>query len=120
MCYSNGNFAAFAKPRKGSVSLAFIGNFAETPRDTVFTTEYSGRTAMEAVYTLLNVDRGVPEVFASCFDLHMILSSSARLMDEKKLEDIKMPFLVKHLEEKAVENIKRTIIYNMLKEYGLI
>ena len=46
-----------------SKNLAFIGNFAETERDTVFTTEYSVRTAMEAVYTLLNVDRGVPEVF---------------------------------------------------------
>lgn len=45
---------------EGSVNLAFIGNFAETPRDTVFTTEYSVRTAMEAVYTLLGVDRGVP------------------------------------------------------------
>lgn len=120
MYYSNGNFEVFAKLREGSVSLAFIGNFAETPRDTVFTTEYSVRTSMEAVYTLLNVDRGVPEVFASCFDLRVILSSSTRLTDGKKLEDIKMPFLVKHLEEKAVEKIKRTIIYDMLKEYGLI
>ncbi len=34
------------------------------PRDTVNTTEYSVRTAMEAVYTLLDVDRGVPEVLA--------------------------------------------------------
>lgn len=48
---------------KGSQNLAFLGNFAESPtRDTVFTTEYSVRTAMEAVYTLFNVDRGVPEV----------------------------------------------------------
>ena len=52
----------------GSKNIAFIGNFAETPRDTVFTTEYSVRTAMEAVYTLLDVDRGVPEVFASAYD----------------------------------------------------
>ncbi|MCG4651132.1 oleate hydratase, partial [Bifidobacterium longum] len=55
---------------KGSQNLAFLGNFAESPtRDTVFTTEYSVRTAMEAVYTLLNVDRGVPEVFDSVFDI---------------------------------------------------
>ncbi len=26
------------------------------------------RTAMEAVYTLLNIDRGVPEVWGSTFD----------------------------------------------------
>ena len=42
----------------GCVNFAFLGQFADTPRDTVFTTEYSVRTAMEAVYGLLGVDRG--------------------------------------------------------------
>ena len=42
---------------KGAVNFAFLGQFAETKRDTIFTTEYSMRTGMEAVYTLLNVDR---------------------------------------------------------------
>ena len=54
---------------EGCVNFAFIGQFADTVRDTVFTTEYSVRTAMEAVYTLLDVDRGVPEVYASCYDI---------------------------------------------------
>ena len=45
---------------QGAVNFAFLGQFAETARDTIFTTEYSMRTGMEAVYTLLNVDRGVP------------------------------------------------------------
>ena len=40
----------------GCVNFAFLGQFADTPRDTVFTTEYSVRTAMEAVYGLLGVD----------------------------------------------------------------
>ena len=35
---------------EGCVNFAFIGQFADTVRDTVFTTEYSVRTAMEAVY----------------------------------------------------------------------
>ncbi len=35
------------------MNFAFLGQFAETPRDTIFTTEYSMRTGMEAVYTLL-------------------------------------------------------------------
>ena len=51
----------------GAVNFAFLGQFAETARDTIFTTEYSMRTGMEAVYTLLNVDRGVPEVWAIFF-----------------------------------------------------
>jgi len=49
---------------KESINFAFVGQFAETPRDTIFTTEYSIRTGMEAVYTLLKIDRAVPEVWA--------------------------------------------------------
>jgi oleate hydratase len=69
---------AFFQPRKktdrplvvpkNSVNFAFIGQFAETERDCIFTTEYSVRTGMESVYTLLGIDRGVPEVFGSCYD----------------------------------------------------
>jgi len=105
---------------EGSVNLAFIGNFAETERDTVFTTEYSVRTAMEAVYTLLNIDRGVPEVFASCFDIRTLLASSARLMDGKKIMDMKQPLILKYLEKRGIEKSKGTIIYDLLKESGLI
>ena len=105
---------------EGSVNLAFIGNFAETPRDTVFTTEYSVRTAMEAVYTLLGVDRGVPEVFASCYDVRMLMNSASRLMDGKKLADIKVPFIVRQLEKKAVEKSRGTIIHELREQYGLI
>lgn len=105
---------------EGSVNLAFIGNFAETERDTVFTTEYSVRTAMEAVYTLLDVDRGVPEVFASAFDIRVLMNSSARLMDGKKLTDLKLPFVLKYLEKKGIEKSKGTMIYELLRDSGLI
>ena len=54
---------------QGAVNFAFLGQFAETGRDTIFTTEYSMRTGMEAVYTLLNIDRGVPEVWGSTYDV---------------------------------------------------
>lgn len=54
---------------EGAVNFAFLGQFAETARDTIFTTEYSIRTGMEAVYTLLNIDRGVPEVWGSVYDV---------------------------------------------------
>ena len=65
----------------GCVNFAFLGQFTETPRDTVFTTEYSVRTAMEAVYGLLGVDRGVPEVWGSVYDVRELLDSSVKLMD---------------------------------------
>jgi oleate hydratase len=73
---------------EGSVNFAFIGNFAETPRDTVFTTEYSIRTAMEAVYTLLKVDRGVPEVWGSVYDVRDLLDATVALRDGKKRSPI--------------------------------
>ena len=61
----------------GCVNFALLGQFAETPRDTIFTTEYSVRTAMEAVYGLLGVDRGVPEVWGSVYDIRDLLDSSS-------------------------------------------
>ena len=61
---------------EGAVNFAFIGQFAETPRDTIFTTEYSMRTGMEAVYTLLDIDRGVPEVWGSTFDVRDLLNAT--------------------------------------------
>ena len=90
---------------KGSKNLAFIGNFAETERDTVFTTEYSVRTAMEAVYTLLDVDRGVPEVFGSAYDVRVLLRAIYYLDGKKKLEDIKLPFKERMVEKKVMEKI---------------
>lgn len=104
----------------GSVNLAFMGNFSETARDTVFTTEYSVRTAMEAVYQLLDIDRGVPEVFASTFDIRTLLSSTARLLDGKKLTDVDAPFILKQIGKFGIHKTKDTIIYDLLKESKLI
>ena len=42
--------------------------------------EYSVRTAMEAVYGLLGVDRGVPEVWGSVYDVRDLLDSSVKLI----------------------------------------
>lgn len=105
---------------EGSKNLAFIGNFSETERDTVFTTEYSVRTAMEAVYTLLDVDRGVPEVFASSYDIRTLLKSTGRLLDGKKLKDIRVPWLIKLLEKKGLEKAQGTMIIELLKDADLL
>lgn len=47
----------------GSTNLAFLGQYAEQPDDVVFTVEYSVRTAMNAVYTLLELDKAPPPVY---------------------------------------------------------
>ncbi|MCP1242532.1 oleate hydratase [Acetobacter lambici] len=94
----------------GSVNLAFLGQFVETPRDAVFTTEYSVRTAMEAVYTLLKVDRAIPEVFGSIYDARMLLQAAAELRDGKKMP---ASGLLRHLTD-------GTEIDHLLERYGLI
>lgn len=104
----------------GSKNLAFIGNFAESPtRDTVFTTEYSIRTAMESVYSLLNVDRGVPEVFNSIYDIRELLKSMYYLNDKQKITDsgLTIPGFVKN---KGLEKVKETWIGELLEDAKLI
>ncbi|WP_195576552.1 oleate hydratase [Paenibacillus sp. 1001270B_150601_E10] len=104
----------------GCVNAAFIGNFAETPRDTVFTTEYSVRTAMEAVYTILDIDRGVPEVFGSAYDVRVLLDSTAKMMDGKKITDMELPPAIQLAAMTGVQKISQTRIMQLLKEYKLI
>ena len=104
----------------GSKNLAFIGNFAETERDTVFTTEYSVRTAMEAVYTLLDIDRGVPEVFASSYDIRELLKAAYYLNDKKELKDIKVPWLMRRVEHHEMKKINGTFIEELLQDAKLL
>lgn len=104
----------------GSVNFAFLGQFADTARDTVFTTEYSVRTGMEAVYTLLNIDRRVPEVFNSCYDVRVLLDSTAKMMDGKKLADLDLPFLAEFIGKRALHKVDNTIIGELLARYHLV
>ena len=104
----------------GAVNFAFIGQFAEEPRDTIFTTEYSMRTGMEAVYTLCDVDRGVPEVWNSEYDVRDMLNAAVKLRDGQPLTT----FGRNNVERKAIAfalgRTRGTYIYDMLKVYGAI
>jgi len=104
----------------GSENFAFLGQFADTPRDTVFTTEYSVRTGMEAVYTLLDIDRGVPEVFNSCYDVRVLLDSTVKMMDGKKPGDTKLPFVMNFIKKKGLQKISGTVIEEVLQRYNII
>lgn len=105
---------------EGAVNFAFLGQFAETKRDTIFTTEYSMRTAMEAVYTLLNVDRGVPEVWGSVYDVRALLDATVKLRDGKKVTDMELNPIEKLAVKKLLGKIKGTDIEKLLKEYNVI
>lgn len=104
----------------GAVNFAFLGQFAETARDTIFTTEYSMRTGMEAVYTLLDIDRGVPEVWGSVYDLRNLLNATVQLRDGKKAIDMDLGFKEKIVLKKVLKKIKGTDIERLLKEYNII
>lgn len=121
---------AFFQPRKnedrpkvvpdGAVNFAFIGQFAETPRDTIFTTEYSMRTGMESVYTLLDIDRGVPEVWGSAFDVREILRACYYGIDKKPLADAELSLAEKIAFKVVVDKVKGTDIEKLLRDSGLI
>ncbi|MCA1458922.1 oleate hydratase [Bradyrhizobium sp. BRP22] len=99
---------------QGAVNFAFIGQFAESAeRDCIFTTEYSVRTAMEAVYTLLNIERGVPEVFNSTYDVRKLLAAIGRLRDGKEIQMPGPAFLRKSL----LKKIEATELGELLNEY---
>lgn len=105
---------------EGSVNFAFLGQFAETKRDTIFTTEYSMRTGMEAVYTLLDIDRGVPEVWGSVYDIRDLLNATVQLRDGKKITDMEMNLLEKLALKEMLKKIEGTDIEKLLKEYHVI
>ncbi len=104
----------------GCVNFAFLGQFAETGRDTVFTVEYSVRTAMEAVYTLLSVDRGVPEVFHSAYDIRYLLHASSVLLDGRTLRDLKLSLPADLALGIGLDKLRGTIFEELLAGYHLI
>lgn len=121
---------SFFQPRKESdrpkvvpenaENFAFIGQFAETPRDTIFTTEYSMRTGMESVYTLCNIDRGVPEVWGSKYDVRELLRAIYYALDKKKLEDADLNVFEKEALKVLLGKVKGTDIEILLKDNKLI
>ena len=120
---------AFFQPRKekdrplvvpkNSINFAFVGQFAETPRDTIFTTEYSIRTGMEAVYTLLKVDRAVPEVWGSKYDVRELLKACYYAVDKKTVDELPLTFVEKQLIKVVMKKAKCTDIEILLKDSGL-
>ena len=101
---------------EGAANFAFIGQFAETTRDCIFTTEYSVRTGMEAAYTLLDIERGVPEVFGSTYDVRSLLAATTRLRDG---EQVKIPG-PDAISKRILKKVESNEVGQLLNEAGLI
>ena len=104
----------------GAVNFAFLGQFAETARDTIFTTEYSIRTGMEAVYSLLDIDRGVPEVWGSTYDVRDLVNASVALRDGRKITDMDLGVVEKLALKELLKKVRGTDIEKLLVEHGAI
>ena len=102
-----------------ALNFAFLGQFAQTPRDTIFTTEYSVRTAMEAVYGLFQIDRAVPEVWPSVYDIRELLDSSVVLMDGKSPLEVDLG-LFNILKKPLIALIKETVIEKLLYDHRIL
>ena len=72
------------------------------------------------MYTLLNVDRGVPEVWGSVYDVRDLLNASIQLRDGKPLTQMKLGLKEKMVVKKLLTQIQGTDIEKLLKEYHVI
>ena len=104
----------------GAVNFAFLGQFAETARDTIFTKEYSIRTGMEAVYSLLDIDRGVPEVWGSTYDVRDLVNASVALRDGRKITDMDLGVVEKLALKELLKKVRGTDVEKLLAEHGAI
>jgi len=75
---------------------------------------------MEAVYTLLNIERGVPEVYASCYDVRALLDATAKMMDGRKITEQQLPLFARLGMKIALRKTSGTVVEEMLERYHLI
>lgn len=75
---------------------------------------------MEAVYTLLNVDRAVPEVWGSVYDVRELLKACYYAIGKKTIDEAPLPFKEKELIKIALKKVKGTDLELLIKESGLI
>ena len=81
---------------------------------------YPNDTGIEAVYTLLNVDRGVPEVWGSKYDVRELLRACYYAIDKKPITDVKLSFAEKEALKVLLKKVKGTDVEILLKNSGLI
>ena len=72
------------------------------------------------MYTLMNVDRGVPEVWGSTYDIRDLLDATVKLRDGKPVTEMKLDFKQKIALKEGLKKIEGTDIEKLLKEYHVI
>ena len=75
---------------------------------------------MESVYGLLGVDRGVPEVWGSVYDIRNLLDSTVKLMDGKSPLEMELPGPLNMLKKPLLKKLKGTVIEKVLRAHDVI
>ncbi|MFR0555711.1 hypothetical protein [Pseudoscardovia radai] len=75
---------------------------------------------METVYTLCNVDRGVPEVWGSVFDLRDLITSAVKLADGKTLPEMDLPLKDRLALREFLKKVQGTEIEKLLRACGAL
>ena len=99
-----------------SVNFAFLGQFARPEGGAFFTADDSVRTAMEAVYRLLSIDRPVPEAAAGSTDLRVLVRALVAIRDGRPLETLDPGFSRRRVITKLLKDAEGTAFGKMLEE----
>ena len=75
---------------------------------------------MEAVYGLCGVDRGVPEVWGSVYDIRDLLDSTVKLMDGRSPLEIELPGPLEALKKPLIKKLKGTVIEKVLRDHQVL
>ena len=65
----------------------------------------------------MNIDRGVPEVWGSIYDVRDLLKAAISMRDGRPLTDMKLSLKQKIAVGKALDFIKGTDVEQMLKSF---
>jgi oleate hydratase len=68
---------------EGCINLACMGQFVETHNDVVFTLESSVRTARVGVYSLLGINKQVPDIYPGQYDIRRLLRATRTLNNDE-------------------------------------
>ena len=78
------------------------------------------RTGMESVYTLLDIDRAVPEVWGSVYDVRELLRAVYYALDKQPITSMNLSIKEKVMLKEVCKQIKGTDAEKLAKESGVI
>ena len=132
-CYALDNFCIWDTPGLGdgvendiAIAKAIKAKLSETDPegaqvvDMVLIVLDASTKDLGTVYTLLNVDRAVPEVWGSKYDVREILRACYYAIDKKPISEAPLSFKEKEMLKVVLKKVKGTDIEILLRESGLI